>query len=94
MLKHARQAKVFTSPMDEQEIVTSLARHFDDSIARELRPAWVKSVEQITEILHHIETEKKIRKDAKKRTETEATDRKKDDLKRNENRKHLAVTTG
>lgn len=85
---------MLTSPMAEQEIVASLARHFDDSIARELRPAWVKSVEQMTEILHHLETEKRIRKDARKRIESEVTEKKKEESKKSGNGKFLAITTG
>lgn len=67
VLKYARQARVLTSPMDEAEIVASLARHFDDAVLRELRSAWMKTVEQMTEILHHLETERKIRRDVRRR---------------------------
>lgn len=65
VLKLARQARALNTPMEEKEIVTrvSLARHFEDGVARELRPVWVKTVEQLTDILHYLETEKTIKRD-------------------------------
>lgn len=61
VLRLSRQARVLSAPMEENEIVTSLARHFEESIARELRPAWVKTIEQMTELLHHLEIERNIK---------------------------------
>lgn len=81
VLKLSRQARVLSTPMKESKLVTSLARHFDETIARKLRPAWVKTVEQMTEILHHLEMERKIKKDGKRKTEPDVAERKKTNAK-------------
>lgn len=94
VLKHARQARVLTSPMEESEIVASMARHFDETISREVRPAWVKTVEQMTEILHHLETERKIRRDVRRRVEPEVTEKKRDGMRKVDDKRQLAITTG
>lgn len=61
VLNMAREAETLEPPMSQKELVSCLTRHFPESIARDLRPALISTLDEMTSILENIESEAKTK---------------------------------
>lgn len=68
-IRIAREAKLLQPPMSDHEIFRCLKRHFSHDIARELRPSFVRTIEDMCRLLDEIEADKKQNEQRQKQRE-------------------------
>lgn len=61
-LRMARVAKTLVPPMSDQEIIYTLKEHFDNDVARELRPSVIHTISDMVNMIETIESERELRK--------------------------------
>ncbi|KMQ85854.1 ap2 erf domain-containing protein [Lasius niger] len=68
-LNLTKQTKFLTPPMSDSETIRCIKRHFGASVAREIRPSTVKTIENFVTILDEIDYEQKRDRKIKARSE-------------------------